>query len=74
MNRINLKDFVKKYGLTDHTMNESDLGVLMKSLVFFQIDPRDSKKFTTQWFVDFDNGERGGTRWTSFWVREAELF
>ena len=65
MNRLNFKDFMKKYKLKSDTMNESQL----QRLYIYPIYPRDSKTYSDRGFVNIDNGSQGGTHWISFIVK-----
>ena len=53
---------MKKYNLKNNTTIESDLQRVYK----YPIDPRDSKLFSDEGFVNIDNGSQGGTHWTCF--------
>ena len=62
---LNFKDSMKK-NLKNDSMNGSEL---QKNYInpFY---PRDSKIYTDKGFVNIDNGDMGGRRWTCFIVKE----
>ena len=51
-------------------MNESEL----QRVYNYEIYPRESKKYSDKGFVNIDNGERGGTHWTCFIVKDNKSF
>ena len=66
MTSLNLKDFMRKYNLKDDTMNENDL----ERVFNYHIYSRGSKRITDKGFVNFDNGEQGGTHWTCIYIKD----
>ena len=67
---LSLQQFMKKHGLKNETMTESDL----RRIYDYKIYPRDSKITTDRGFVNIDNGEQGGTHWTCFIVKDNKSF
>ena len=65
MKILTFEDFMKKYDLKNDTMNESDL----QRVYNYPIYPRDSKKNSDRGFVNIDNGQMGGSRWTCFYIK-----
>ena len=70
MTIANYEVFVKNYKLKDITMNESDLQRVQNYHIYL----RDSKITTDKWFVNIDNGQMGGTHWTSFSFKNSKSF
>ena len=70
MKRLNFKNFMKKYNLKNATMNESQL----QKIYNYPIYPRDSKIYSDKGFVNIDNGDKGGTRWTCFIVKDNKPY
>ena len=66
----NFNVFLKKYNLTDITMNESQL----KFFFNFPCYTRDSIENSEKGFINIDNGLHGGYHWTTFYVRNNESF
>ena len=64
MTKLNLEGFLKKYKLTNNTMNESQLQKFQNC----PINPRDSIITSNKGFVIFDHGDQHGTHWTAFYV------
>ena len=65
MKDFNFKDFMKKYNLKNDTMNESQL----QRVYNYPIYPRDSKIYSDKGFINIDNGSRGGSHWTAFYIK-----
>ena len=70
MKVLNFKDFMKKYNLENDTMNESQL----QRVYNYPIYPRDNKRYSDKGFVNIDNGSRGGTHWTCFYIKDNKSF
>ena len=70
MNVLNFKKFMKKHNLKNDTMNESEL----RRVYNYSIYPRDSKIFSDKGFVNIDNGSRGGSHWTCFYIKDNKSF
>ena len=66
MKVLYFKDFMKKYNSKTDTMNESELQRVYK----YPIYPRDSKIYSEKGFVNIDNGSRGRTHWTCFYIKD----
>ena len=66
----NLKDFMKKYNIKSHTVNESQL----QRVYNYHIYPRDSKIHSDKGFENLDNGSQDGTNWTCFIVKDNKSF
>ena len=66
----NVKDFMRKKGLKDESMNESEFGKVCK----FPLKSKDSKIPTDETSVIFDNGSMGGTHCTSFHKKDDKMF
>ena len=60
---------MKKDGLRNETMNESDSTIIIKMKIY----PRDSEITMHHGFVNIDNGEQGGTHWISFCVKANKV-
>ena len=70
MKVLNFKDFLKKYKLKNHTMNESQL----QRIYNYPIYPRDSKIYSDKVFINIDNGSQGGTHWICFILKDNKSF
>ena len=70
MKVLNFKDFMKKYNLKNDTINELEL----QRIYNYPIYPRDSKIYSDKGFVNIDNGDRRGTHWTCFIVKDNESY
>ena len=70
MKVLNFKDFMKKHNLKNDTMNESDL----QKICNYPIYPRESKVYSDKGFVNIDNGSRGGTHWTAFYIKNNKSY
>ena len=70
MKILNFKDFMKKYNLKNDTMNESQLQKIYK----YPIYPRDSKIYSDRGFVNIDNGQKGGTHWCAFYIKDNKSY
>ena len=70
MKLLNFKDFMKKYNLKNVTMNESQL----QKVYNYPIYPRDSKINSDKGIVNIDNGDRNGTHWTCFIMKDDESY
>ena len=70
MKIINFKDFMRNKNLKDDAMNESELQKIYNYPVF----PTDSKIYSDKGFVNIDNGSRGRTHWTAFYVKNNKSF
>ena len=60
---------MKKINLKDDTLTESGFKKLN-----YPIYPKDSKTTTDKRFKYIDNGEQGGTHWTSFYIKDIKSF
>ena len=70
MKVLNFKNFMIKYNLKNDTMNESEL----QRVYNYPIYPRDSKVYSDKGFVNIDNGSRGGSHWTCFYIKDNKSF
>ena len=70
MKILNFKDFMKKYKLKNHTMNESQLQRICNLPIYH----RDSKIYSDKGFVNIDDESQGGTHWTCFIVKDNKSF
>ena len=70
MTILNFKDFIKKYKLRNHTMNETELKRVYKHPIY----PRDIKIYSDKGFVNIYNGSQGGTHWTCFLVKDNKSY
>ena len=70
MKVLHFEDFTKKYNLKNDTMNESQL----QKTNNYPIYPRDSKIYSDKGFIYIDNGERNGTHWTSFILKDNKSY
>ena len=70
MTILNFKDFMKKYKLTNNTMNEYQL----QKIYNYPIYPRDSRIYSDRGFVNIDNGSMGGSHWVAFIVKDNKSF
>ena len=70
MKVLNFKDFMKKYKLKNDTMNESQL----QRVYNYPIYPRDSKIYSDKGFINIDNGSRGGSHWTAFYIKNNKSY
>ena len=61
---------MKTYNIWNDTIDESELQRVFK----LPIHPRDSKNFSDKWFVNFSNGQLGGTHWIDFYVKNNKSF
>ena len=70
MKILSFKDFMKKYNLKNDTMNESQL----QKIYHYSIYPRDSKVYSDKGLVNIDNGDKGGTHCTCFYIKDNKSF
>ena len=70
MSIIKIKDFMKKLKLRKDTMEDYELQRIYKS----PINPRDSKINSDKGFVNMDSGEKGGTHWICFYIKNNKRF
>ena len=70
MELLNFKDFMKKNKLKNDTMNESQL----QRVYNYPIYPRDSKIYSDKGFINIDNGSRGGSHWTAFYIKNNKSY
>ena len=70
MKVLNFKDFMKKYNLKNDTMSECDL----QKNYNYPINPRYSKLYSDNGFVNIDNGSKGGSHWTCFIVKDNKSY
>ena len=70
MKVLNFKDFMKKYKLKNDTMKQSQL----QKIYNYPLSPRDSKIYSDKGFVNIDNGFRGGTHWTCFYIKDNKSY
>ena len=64
------REFMKKYILKNDSLNESQL----QKIYNLPIYPRDSKIYSDERFVNFDNGCIGGTHWTCFSIKDHKSY
>ena len=70
MKTLNFKDFMKKYDLKNNTMNELEL----QRVYNYPIYSIDSKVYSDKGFVNIDNGDKVGTHWTCFYIKDNKSF
>ena len=70
MKVLYFKDFMKKYNLKNETMKESEL----QRVYNYSIYPRDSKINSDRGFVNIDNGSRGESHWTCFYIKDNKSY
>ena len=70
MKFLNFEDFMKKRNLKIDTMNESQL----RRVYNYPIYPRDSKIYSDNGFINIDNGSRGGSHWTAFYIKNNKSY
>ena len=70
MTILSLKEFMKKYGLKNDTMIESDL----QRVYNYKRYPRDSKIYSDKGFVIIDTGQMGGTHWVCFVAKDKSYY
>ena len=61
---------MKKYNLRNDTMNESEL----QRVYNYPIYPRDSKIYSEKCFIIIDDGFRGGSHWTAFYINNNKSY
>ena len=61
---------MEKFMLKDQTMNKSQL----QKIYNYPINPRKSKIFSDEGFVNFDDGSMGRTVWTCFCIKDKKSF
>ena len=66
MKILNYKDLKNKYKVRNDTMNKSHLQKINNCPIY----TRDSNFYSERGFVNIDNGNVGGSQWTSFIVRD----
>ena len=66
MKVLNFKDFMKKYNFKKDTMNGSDLQKNYNCPIY----PRDAEIYYDKGFVNIDDGRKGGSHWTAFYVEK----
>ena len=47
---------------------------LQQNIIITKIYPKDSKITTNKGFVNIDNGERGGSHWVCFYIKNNKSF
>ena len=70
MKILSFKDIMKKHNLKNNNMNESQL----QKIYNYPIYSRDSKVYSDKGFVNIDNGDKGGTHWTCFYIKDNKSF
>ena len=65
-----LKSFMKKYNLGDDTRT----GTTFKKIYIFSIYPSNSILNIEKRFLKIDDGNRGGTYWSCFYVKDNKTF
>ena len=70
MKVLNFENFMEKYNLKNNTMNESEL----QRVCNYPIYPRDSKIYSEKGFVNIDDGSRGGSHWTCFYIKDNKSY
>ena len=58
--------FIKNYELESDTLNESNL----ERIHFYPLYPKGLKIFLNKGFVNIDIGNKGGTHWTTFHIKD----
>ena len=67
---LKLKDFLEKYKLKNDTTSKSDLQKVFK----YPNHPLASKVCSDEGFMNIDNGQKGGTYWTYFYIKDNKSF